>query len=158
MTALPLLLNSTVVASEWLRTITPLVQAGTQVGQTLPQDNTSWGTSGFVLVQNIGGNHGLYTPLERPIMQLSAYAVSPNGQKPLFNLANAIISHIVKASREYEAVDAVMRVLTPTVKGKTYPQARVLTCYPLHEERKVVNDLSQAGRYDIDFRFHWTRV
>ncbi len=147
MSIIPRGLNSTLVVAAWINSI-PSLRAGICATQ-LPDDNATWGTSGFITVQPVGGFRDVDLRTGRPVMQVNGYAVKPNTQRPPWHLANNLVTAVRDAC---ELKSTVNRILTlPT----GYAQARVESCYQVSEERRLYGDDASVAIYTADFQFHW---
>lgn len=147
---LPLLrANSDLVAVAWLRGITEL---GNRVATTVPEDNADWGPSGFVQARTVGGVVDIYLPVKRPVVSVDAWAVKPDTQRPLWNVAAAACQAVIAATYD----EANLRRLLTLPTG--YPQARVLEAYPLTEARRIESDAAAYGHYQFDLALHWAEV
>ena len=142
--------NSMIVVPSWINTISEL-RPGISATE-LPEDNSTWGASGFVVVSVIGGSRDIYINAGRPVVRLEVYAGVANKSRPLWGTANNVYQAIVAA---HETPSTIQRQLTLSVRGKSYGKARVMSCYPLGEEQK---------KYDVDgdyaciwanWQFHW---
>lgn len=143
--------NSSIVIPEWINTIDELRSdiCATQ----LPSDNSTWGASGFVVV-SFRGPADFDLPVGRPLVEIEVYAGLKGASRPLWGTANNIYQAIVAAHRD---TDAIQRELTLSVRGKSYGKARVMSCYPVEEERKSPTLMN--GDYACIYaawRFHWT--
>lgn len=146
--------NSDLVVQEWLRTA-GLGVAG--VASQLPQDNSTWGTSGFITTTVVGGTFNPYISVGRPVMQLDVYTIRPNASKPLWNRASNIMQGLIRAVLD-EAT--LRRALTLTAGPADYGRARVLEISSpgyedMPEPRKVFGDPGNYARMTIDLQFHW---
>lgn len=166
--ALPNRPNSHLVMEEWVRTIPDLADNGINVASTLPKDNSTWGTTGFVVVNVLNGNHDHYLPVGRPVFQVEAFALKPNTGRPLWNTINNILSAIEEAALDESTV---RRTLTIAPGGADYGQARVMSIYPLMDDRRLYHPLvsnptlnrtkedpAQYGRMVADYEAHWKVV
>jgi hypothetical protein len=85
--------NSTLVVSTWINTIPTLRPAC--CASELPENNASWGSSGFAVLTIVGGAHGIHSgALRSPVVQLDCYAIKPNSEQPLWAAANRMMSLI----------------------------------------------------------------
>lgn len=142
--------NSQLVIAAWINSI-PDLRPGCSGGE-LPEDNTTWGSSGFAVITVVGGNHHVHSgQLNHPVVQLDCYAQKPNTGKPLWGAANAMLSTIAEACES----DLRYRVLT---LPNGFGNARVLGCYQLTEERRVYRDDQQSAICEADFHFYWREL
>lgn len=166
--AVPLRPSSQLVVEEWVRTIPDLADNGVAVAAQLPTDINSWATSGFVVVNILLGTRDMYLSMGRPIAQIEAFAVKPSTGKPLWNTAKNIIMAVIAAM---EDESTIRRTLTISPGGRDYGQARVLSCYTIHEGgeprrlyhplvdnptlNRTKDDPAQYARVVLDTEFHW---
>lgn len=169
--AVPLRATSQLVVEQWLRTIPDLATNGVGVASQLPQDNASWAGSGFVVVNILLGTRDMYLSVGRPVAQIEAFAIKPSTGRPLWNTANNLIMAVVAAM---EDESTMRRTLTISPGGRNYGQARVLSCYALHEGgeprrlyhplvnnptlNRTKDDPGQYARVVLDTEFHWVTV
>ena len=141
--------TSLLVVSAWLDSI-PTLRAGIS-GPELPEDNTSYGGSGFVVISPVGGYRDIFLARTgRPIIQLDCHAIAPDTGLPLWYRAGDLLDEIVRAT---ETKSTLQRILTlPHDRGS----ARVMSCYPISEPRKLYRDDTSAAIQSQDFVFHWT--
>lgn len=142
--------NSLLVIPRWVNTIAEL-RDGICATQ-LPADASTWGTEGFVVARITGGYDDRDLPVGRPVVELASYAVKPDTGRPLWGVANNVLSAIVAATRDE---DTLRRTLTITANSVAYGTARVLEGYPLDEARKIYGDHGQYAKMSQHFAFHW---
>lgn len=143
-------LNTSLVVAAWVNSI-PDLRPGI-CATRLPEDNTTWGTSGFIVLTPVGGHRDVDLPVGRAIVQLDCYAIKPDTGRPLWNMANALVSSVIAAT---ENKATLQRTLT---LPNGYPQARVLSCYPVRDEKPGYGDPTSAAVMSFDVFFHWTGV
>lgn len=145
--------TSELVAITWLRQL-PGVPS-TKVSTKLPGDNSLIAASGFVTVQTIGGAPHVHLPRRDPIVQVTCWACSPDGdrQDPPWAKANQLAEAIVAAV--YDPKSFLGRVTTRT----GYDNASVLSAYLLTEPRKAdpfgTGDDARMAKYVFDLQMHW---
>lgn len=144
MTAL-LLPNAELVACAWVGAILD----PSMVGTTLPDDNTSWATSGFVQVNGVGGTPNIYVPTRASVLGLQFWAVAPSSTKPPWGKAANLAETVLAAT-----YDRARMGLTVTLPGG-FPAAVVQTAYPLGDPVRVPGDPANYARYVLDIQIHW---
>lgn len=145
---MPLLLraNTELVAVAWLQGVQGLSNA--MVATTLPKDNASWTSTGFVTARTTGGQPGVHVPLRSPVVTVDTWAISPSSDKPPWGKANYLAELIDQGCRSGHA----QRAVTLPVN---YPGARVLSAYLLSEPRRAYGDQGDYARYTADLAVHW---
>lgn len=144
--------NTDLVAVAWLAGVTGLSTA--MVGSVLPSDATTWSTNGFVTVRTSGGQPVLDNALRRPVVTVDTWACKPTSSKPPWGHANYLAELIVRGcyARTEAEQAAIQRTLTlPT----NYPQARVLSAYPVTEPRRSYGDIGSYASFTFDLQLHW---
>ncbi len=145
MTKLP---NTQLVVAEWINTITAL-RAGCAAAE-LPENNATWGSSGFAVLTVVGGNHHVFSgQVNHPVVQVDCFAIKPDTGRPLWGAANAMLSAISAACDDKATLQR--RLTLP----HSFGTARVLSAYQLSEERRVYRDGSSAAIVQADFHFFW---
>jgi hypothetical protein len=152
--------TSDMVAVAWLGGITGL--SPNMISTNLPQDQTTWSTSGFIVVSTIAGDVNMYLPqIRRPIVQIDAYATNPNSGKPPWgkanHLAELVRSHVEAGNR----ASNFARLLT--FSQGDYLGANVIDAMMLSEPRRglIGTDTSTSGdaasyaRYMFDLQLTW---
>lgn len=144
--------NSDLVAVAWLGGVTGLSTA--MVGSVLPSDATSWSTNGFVTVRTSGGRPVLDNALRGPVVTVDTWACKPTSSKPPWGQANYLAELIVRGC--YPRTDAervaIQRTLTLPAN---YPQARVLSAYPVTEPRRSYGDIGDYAAFTFDLQLNW---
>jgi hypothetical protein len=135
------------VAVTWLKSVAGLPT--NQIATTLPADNSSWATSGFVQVTAIGGNPGREVPFWQPAIQIDCWANNPNSQKPPWGKAGHLAATIQWAT--YGARQPGVLAL-----GGTFHPTRLMSVYPLTEPRRILSDEAGFARVQIDLLMTWT--
>lgn len=143
--------NSELVVCEWINTIPEIARTPNPCAMELPQDNSTWGASGFITVAVIGGSRDVYLNAGRPVVQIDTWAV--HGSKPLWAKAHNIMSAIIDASFNGQAT--LRRTLSLATRKADYGTARVMECYPLGEPKRVPEDESEYAHVTMDMQFHW---
>lgn len=122
---------------------------GLLAGTTLPRDETSWDSSGFVQVSAVGGSPGADTPIYNPVFSLDCWAVSPASNKPPWRRANQIAEIITAAGFQRET-SAAVHVSIPGCMG-----ALVADSYALTKPRRMPSDEARFARYQFDLSMHY---
>jgi hypothetical protein len=150
--------TSDLVAVAWVSGIAGL--SSSVVSTNLPQDNSTWATSGFVTVSTIGGSPDLYVPIRQPVIQVDCWAVNPNSGRPPWGKANAL-AELVRAH-----VEAGPRA-SNFARSLTFPQgdylgANVMDAIMRTEPRRGITegvapsgDEASYARYLFDLELHW---
>jgi hypothetical protein len=147
--------NSELVVCAWMNSIAELTRPSNFCATQLPEDNSTWGSSGFTTVTVVGGRRDMDLHAGRPVVKLDIWATQPSGQRPLWGAAFNMAESIIKAS---EDEPNIRRLLTLTSHGKSYGTARVMETYTLGEPMRVDNDPSAYAHVVMDMRFHWVRL
>lgn len=143
--------GSLLVVREWINSYSdaPYLRPNCAAAE-LPTDNTTWGTSGFFVLTVIGGTHGVYTgSLRSPVLQIEAFAIQPNGDRPVWGAASNAIEALARACDDK---DRMQRLLT---LPHGYGTARMLGGYALSEPTKGYKNNQSAAIYRADFHFRW---
>lgn len=144
--------NTDLVAVAWLGGVTGLSTA--MVGSVLPSDATTWSTNGFVTVRTSGGRPVLDNALRGPVVTVDTWACKPTSSKPPWGQANYLAELIVRAC--YPRTDAERVAIQRTLLLPTgYPQARVLSAYPVTEPRRSYGDIGDYAAFTFDLQLNW---
>lgn len=125
------------------------------IGTTLPIADkggvNSWISTGFVVVNAIGGIASSEVAMQQPIVSVDCFA-SPKtgGSKPPWGLANNLAETIRHGCR-------ITRPHKVTLSVPAYPQAIVFTAYLVTEPRRLVDAASYA-RYTFNMQVNWGPV
>lgn len=138
--------NTELVAAAWLGGITGL--SPSMVATQLPQDVSTWQSTGFVTFRVTGGSPSTYTPLRSPMLSVDAWAVGRNSNKPPWAMANGLMELIDQGCRAANA----QRWLT--LPG-SYLQARVTTAYFTSEPQRLYQDPGNYARYVGNLALNW---
>lgn len=142
--------TSDLVVVTWLKGITAL---GNLVATELPTtDGASWAASGFTQVTTVGGAPSIDYPLANPVVSLDFWAYAANSGRPPWNRANRLAEIVRRAMLDHVSVQR------PLVLPAAYNDARVITCYPTIEPRRVRSDDAQFARFTMDAVFSWVEV
>jgi hypothetical protein len=137
------------VTVAWLKGLSGL---NNLVATDLPTDASTWVASGFTQVTAVGGIPAAYFALANPVVTLDFWAVAPDSGKPPWNKANQLAETARMGLLDHASVGRLL------VLPAAYDNARVLTCRPLIEPRKVRNDEAGYARYSMDVEFSWVAV
>lgn len=151
MTAL-LLPHSELVLKAWLGGITGLPNAAAE----LPQDTSSWASTGFVTYVGLGGVPFLDLPVRRPMFQIDTWAVptNPTSTKPPWGMANQLAELIVAATYAPASSWGIRGVDL----GSSYRKARVMGATVISEPRRFFADSGAAARYTMTLQLTWSEV
>lgn len=146
----PYLPTSPVVAVAWLRSRAGIV-AG-QVATKLPRELATWAELGFVQATIVPGSVDDDLRIRRPLVQVDAWAHSPEGVRPPVGKAARLAELVLKATETSEqeygrAIDL----------GPNYLPARVLAAHSPTEPSEVEGDPSGFARVTFDFVLNWVR-
>lgn len=140
--------NAEMAIIAWLKTV-PGVPS-TKVATTVPADLNAWKDTGFVQVFTVGGSPGVHVPMRAPVLQISAWAVSPNSQKTPWGQAQALAERVF--SGFYNPDLFPVRV---TFGGLDYRPAQIHTGYPLSEPQKIPGSESGYAQVRFDATISW---
>lgn len=135
------------VAQAWLRSV-----LGDIVATKLPEDNTGWAGSGFVVIATTGGNSGMYVPLRSPVVSLNCWAVNPSSGKPPWGKAAQLTERVLAACLDLDEAQPIVTL------PSGYARARVMTAYPEYEPRRVPDDPASYARFDVALTINWVEV
>lgn len=142
--------TSELVVVTWLKGISAL---GNRVSTELPTtDASSWAASGYTQVLGVGGAPSIDFALANPVVSLDCWAYAPDSGRPPWNKANQVAEIIRMGMLDHANVGR------PVVLPAAYNNARVITCYPTIEPRRVRGDDAQYARYTMDAVFSWVEV
>lgn len=133
------------VAVAWAKYAT-----GAGAGTKLPEDNTTWAASGFVVTQPVGGSSNIYYPLHSPVISYQAFTCAPDSDMPPWWMA----SNLCEAMR-HETYQHEGRWLELPYRDQN---ARVLQSYFVTEPRRVYADLGDYAAFTVSVCLHWTPV
>lgn len=139
-----------VVTVAWLRGL-----GYASAGHHLPEDNSSWATSGFLVVPTgpVGGDRDMYTTAERPVVQVDAYAVALNSGKPPWNKAGVLAQRVVRATDDEQLVR-----VRPTLPA-AYAPVDVLGAFLIGPPpRAIPGDASSYAKYTFNLALHWAQL
>ena len=155
--------NSEQVTVAWLRSQTDL--SGIPIGTTLPQDTSSWASTGFIQISVVGRGHS--NPeigYRSPVMTAFCWALNPKKQNPPFGKANDLADIIWDCcSFEHNGIEN----LTTAVSAA--PKARVLQVVGVQEPRRhkwgfptldtgaVINQ-GNTALFTVDFEIAWAEL
>lgn len=147
--------TSKLVAVAWLKGV-PGLSAGL-VGDTLPEDNTTWSACGYTQVSTIaGGTPGMYVPTRAPVVQIDFWAVAPDSGLPPWNKANQLAEYVIADTYPPSAGlgnggSRDVSNLLPVDYAGAYVQA----VYPMTEPRVVPGDPGSYARLTMDLALVW---
>jgi hypothetical protein len=149
--------NDLLVVAAWVNSI-PALRPGI-CATTLPEDNTTWGMSGFVVETAVGGGPHSELPQGEPIIQLDVHVINPNSDKPPWAAAQIVMSEIYAATTP-AALDATARwlVMRTLTLPNSFGTARVLSCHQVSIERRLYGDDASVAVLSADFAFHWVAL
>lgn len=153
--------NSELAVQAWLKTVPGLPV--NQIGSTLPQDQTTWGSTGFVQYIITGtGLSNRYYGYRVPVVTTHCWAVNLNGQSPPWGIAADLAESIYK---ELLVEGNGRENLSLSVAGA--PKVRVLQAWVLQEPKRIpwgfpaakgFVDPGNAAHYTIDFQIAWAEL
>lgn len=148
--------TSELVAVAWLSAYVLDEQGDTiesQIGTTLPKDNTAWADKGFLQASSIPGGRSpdLDVPLRLPVVQLDGWACTPGSNKPPWHLANRLLE-LVRLTTEAAQTGNYGK---PLVVKTGYLNVRVQAAYLISEPGRVTDDPSGFARYTADLAIDW---
>jgi hypothetical protein len=139
--------NTELVAVAWLKTV-----VGTAVGTTLPREQASWATSGFVQVRTVGGSTDPHVALISPVVSVDCWAVTVNASQPPWGHANTLAETIRAATYSQTAVRTALTL------PAAYNAARLLEAYLVSEPIRQLTDSDSFARYQFDMSLHWVAL
>lgn len=120
------------------------------VATSLPGDAGSWADLGFIQVASVGGSPLTHVPVRVPVLQVDCWASNVNSQKPAWSKAGNLAEVVVNATYDFEP----LRVTLP----ETFYPARVLSCWPVTEPRRIPGDPSGFARVTFDLAVKWAVI
>ena len=145
---MPLRPNSDLVAVAWAKLVPGLPV--NQIAGTLPEDNSTWAASGFVVENTVGGTPAQENALRAPVVSFDCWACTPSSTRPPWGKANALAEAIVAA--HYSGLHGQM--VMPT----GYGPARVLSTVLISEPRQGPLDAAGYARYIVELQIVWTQA
>jgi len=141
------------VVAAWLATI-PGITPG-MVATTLPSDVSTWASTGFLVVEPVGGLPIVDgPPVRRPLVQVSAWAVKPGSQRPPWGMADSLMETVMRAAVGNLAGRSVDVTLTAG-NPPTTATARILSVWAVSEPRRLWSDDSSFAHRQVDLRCDW---
>ena len=147
----PYLPTSPVVAVAWLRS-----RAGIPAGSVatkLPRELAAWAELGFIQATIVPGSVDDDVRKRSPLVQIDAWAHSPEGVKPPVGKAARLAELVLKATE----TDAQLYGRAIDL-GPNYLPARVLSAHSPTEPSEVEGDPSGFARVTFDFVLDWVRI
>lgn len=142
--------NTELVAAAWLGTLPGLDPS--MVATQLPDDNSSWAASGFLVIVGAGGSPNPDVPMRAPIVGTDSWAVAPSSNKPPWGKANHLVETVLAAT--YQRNLTHRRVVLPGA----YPPVFVHSALIRGEPRRVPGDPGGAAHYTMNLQLYWTQV
>lgn len=155
--ALPLLANAELVCLGYLRAIVTAydVAAGTTLQGPDPDTEVlSWGDTGFVQCQVVGGTPNGTVPIRRPVLSLDFWAVNVNGSRPPWGRASAIAEVCVQAHYAFKPYDTHRAVALPS----GYPSVYVSEFSFLGEPERRPADEANYAHYGCQVQMSWVAL
>lgn len=147
----PFLPTSPLVALAWLRSRAGIVPG--QVATKLPRELATWADLGFIQASVVTGRVDDDTRARSPLVQIDAWAHSPNSVKPPVGKAARLAELVLKA------VETDSQTYGQTIDlGPNYLSARVLSAHSPTEPSEVEGDPSGFARITFDFVLTWARI
>lgn len=159
--------NSELATIAWLKLQAhlPTNAIGTILPQGLDGNPPAWASTGFIQVQVAGrGTSQLNHGYRAPVMTAHCWAVSPNKQKPPWNMANDLAEDIWTACLiEGNGVENL------TLPASGAPKVRILQAWGIQEPRRVPWGFPTMGKgayinpgntahYTVDFQLAWAEL
>lgn len=148
--------NSEQVAVAWLKGVDGVPASG--VATTLPTDNTTWATSGFVVVSVVGGSRHGYFALKTPVVRCDCWAVTldangnPTG-KPPWGKASQLSESVYAATLDEANVRRTLSL--PGV----LPDCRVIEAEVISEPQRLYGDeTNRTARLFFDLMINWIEL
>lgn len=144
--------TSALVAVAWLgQRVAGLVPG--MVATKLPRDLSTWVDLGFVQATIIPGSAEVDVPIRRPLVQIDAWAHSPDSTRPPVNKA-ARLAELVRVATELPTA----KYSSPVTMPANYGGAIVLSAFLVSEPSEVANDPSGYARVTLDLELAWARA
>lgn len=123
------------------------------VATQLPDDNTTWAASGFVVVQGVGGTPQMDMGSRHPVVEVTAFAGSGSSSKPRWaqaaHLMEVVCAGLLARSGTHELL----------VLGTGMPRCWVDSAFAVSEPREVpqANTTTEApyARMSMDVQINW---
>ena len=144
--------TSPLAAVAWLGQRVPGLVPG-MVATRLPRDLSTWADLGFVQATIVTGSPDVDVPIRRPLVQIDAWAHSPDGVRPPVNKA-ARLAELVRVATELPTA----RYSSPVKMPANYAGAVVLSAYVVTEPYEVTDDPSGFARISLDLVLEWARA
>lgn len=144
--------TNALVAVAWLGQRVPGL-APAMVATRLPRDLAAWADLGFVQASVVTGTPDVDVPIRRPLVQIDAWAHSPDGVRPPVNKA-ARLAELVRVATELPTA----RYSSPVEMPANYAGAVVLSAYVVTEPYEVTDDPSGFARISLDLVLEWARA
>lgn len=143
--------TNALVAVAWLGQRVAGLAPG-MVATRLPRDLSTWADLGFVQATVVTGTPDVDVPIRRPLVQVDAWAHSPDGVKPPVNKA-ARLAELVRVATEDGA-----QYGKPVAMPANYAGAVVLSAYVVTEPYEMTDDPSGFARISLDLVLEWARA
>lgn len=144
--------TNALVAVAWLGQRVAGLAPG-MVATRLPRDLGAWAEIGFVQATVVSGTPDVDVPIRRPLVQIDAWAHSPDGVKPPVNKA-ARLAELVRVATELPSA----KYSSPVEMPANYAGAIVLSAYVVTEPYEVTDDPSGFARISLDLVLEWARA
>lgn len=153
--------NAELAAIAWLKTVPGLPV--NQIGTTLPQDKTTWASTGFIQPIIVGrGSSSMYYGYRAPVVMVHCWATNPAKQTPPWwkanELAEDLYAHLLKDNNGVENLD--------TKTG--YRKVRVLQGWCIEEPKRIpwgfpsgqgsFVDPGDDAHYTVSFQMAWAEL
>lgn len=150
---MPFLPHTELVARAWILSIPGMLAS---VGTTLPGDIATWAEHGFYQLSLAGGRRDRDVPQSRSLIQVDAFAATPNSGRPPWSKANQMAEVIV--AQTYGSVDDPTPAARVVTLPTGYQQARVQTVEVTSEPRRMLGDEARIAHYSLDMIITWVPV
>lgn len=151
--------TSELVAISWLTTL-PGITSG-MVASTLPVLPTdpvalaaSWASTGFLTVAIAGGTPDLDLPIRRPLVQVDAWWVAPNSQRPPWAKCDQLMAKVMAGC--HGTISGTREVNCQA--GTSTVPARVYSAWAAMEPMRLYSDDASYAHLRCDLRLDWSKA
>ncbi|WP_158697823.1 hypothetical protein [Streptomyces prunicolor] len=140
------------VAVAWLKSL-----GLTQVATTVPEDHTTWYTTGIVQVEKTGAVVDPFLKLRSNVITCHVWAARQdrNAQNPPWNQANQIAELISDAC--YDSSKSVNIGLTLPASLGSLP-VKVLSAWLIQDPTRAPSDEQFMAHYVLDLQISWVQL
>lgn len=139
--------TSALVGVAWVKLV-----SDTYVATELPEDNTTWGASGFTTLEVVGGDLNNDVGLKAPVFEVTCWAApaAAGSRQPPWHRANQRAETLRAAVLAHAAVPRAVSL------PAAYAPARTLQAAMRSEPRKGDPDRADYAAYVFDLQLWWT--